>query len=58
VFTRTHLQLDEADETRTLDARPTMIMVKEQAKWQIVAFQNTRISEMPAEAQAAGRLAS
>jgi hypothetical protein len=33
-------------------------MVKEQEKWQIVALQNTRISEMPAEAQAASRLAS
>jgi len=35
------------------DTRPTMLMLKEQAKWQIVALQKTRISEVPAAAQAA-----
>jgi len=33
-------------------------VVKEQDKWQIVAFQNTKVSEVPAAAQAAARLAT
>jgi len=57
-FVRTHLTLDEGNETHELDARPTLIMAKGQGKWQIVALQNTKISEIPAAAQAAGRLAS
>jgi hypothetical protein len=32
------------------------LLSKEQGNWQIVAFQNMRISEMPAAAQAARRL--
>jgi len=35
-----------------------LIVVKEQDKWQIVAFQNTKISEVPVAAQAAARLAT
>src|ERR1700730_9467170 len=56
VFARAHLKFYEGNETREIDTRPTLIVVKEQGKWQIVAFQNTRISEMPAAAQAASRL--
>ena len=41
-----------------VDTRPTMIVVKEQGKWQIVAFQNTRIAEVPAAVQTAARLAT
>lgn len=58
VFARAHLQFKEGNETREMETRPTLIVVKEQAKWQIVAFQNTRISEVPAAAQAAARLAT
>lgn len=58
VYTRAHVKFFEAGEPRTLDARPTLIMVKEQRQWQIAAFQNTRISEMPAAASAASRLAT
>src|SRR5207244_13486854 len=43
---------------REIETRPTLIVVKEQDKWQIVAFQNTKISEVPAAAQAAARLAT
>ena len=32
---------------REIQARPTMVAVRENGKWQIVAFQNTRITEMP-----------
>jgi len=35
-----------------------LVVIKEQDKWQIVAFQNTKVSEVPAAAQAAARLAS
>lgn len=58
VFTHAHLKFFAGGEAREIETRPTMILVKEQAKWQIVAFQNTRISEMPAAAEAARRLAT
>ncbi len=58
VFSRAHLTFYQGDETREMGTRPTFIMSKEPAGWQIVAFQNTRISEMPLAAQAASRLAS
>ena len=58
VFTRAHVKYYEGDETHEMDARPTFIVVKEQEKWRIVAFQNTKMSEMPSAAQAASRLAS
>jgi uncharacterized protein (TIGR02246 family) len=35
-----------------VDTRPTMVLVKDQGNWQIVAFQNTRISDVPSAAQA------
>jgi uncharacterized protein (TIGR02246 family) len=58
VFTRAHLKFYEGNESREVDARPTFIMVREQGAWQVVAFQNTRISEMPAAGQTATRLIS
>jgi uncharacterized protein (TIGR02246 family) len=57
-FTQMHLALALGSPIPDFDTRPTMVMVKEQGKWQIVALQNTRISEVPAAAQAAARLAT
>jgi uncharacterized protein (TIGR02246 family) len=58
VFTQGHLRFSEAGEPRSMDARPTLIVVKQQGQWQIVAFQNTKISEVPPDALAASRLAT
>ena len=58
VFARAHVKFKENSEMREIETRPTLIVVKEQAKWQIVTFQNTKISEVPTAAQAAGRLAT
>jgi uncharacterized protein (TIGR02246 family) len=58
VFARAHVKFKENNETREIETRPTLIVVKEQAKWQIVAFQNTKISEVPTAAQDAARLAT
>ena len=58
VFARAHVKFKEGNEEREIETRPTLIVVKEQEKWQIVAFQNTKISEVPAAAQAAARLAT
>jgi uncharacterized protein (TIGR02246 family) len=56
-FARAHVKFKEGDQAREIETRPTLIVVKEQDKWQIVAFQNTKVSEVPAAAQAAARLA-
>ena len=40
------------------DTRPTMLMLKDQGKWQIVALQNTCISEVPSAVQAAAAAAA
>ncbi len=58
VFARTHVKFKQGNEARELETRPTLIVVKEQGKWQIIALQNTKISEVPAAAQAAARLAT
>jgi uncharacterized protein (TIGR02246 family) len=58
VFARAQVRFKEGNEEREIETRPTLIVVKEQNKWQIVAFQNTKISEVPAAAQAAARLAT
>ncbi len=58
VFSQMHLALAQGAPMPDFDTRPTMVMVKEQGKWQIVVLQNTRISEVPAAAQAAARLAT
>lgn len=41
-----------------VDTRPTMVFVNDGGNWQIVAFQNTRIAEVPAAAAAAAKLAT
>ncbi len=41
VFARAQVKFKEGNEARELETRPTLIVVKEQDKWQIVAFQNT-----------------
>ncbi len=59
VFTQAQVGFSEGGaQPREIHTRPTMIMTKQQGQWQIVAFQNTRISEMPAAALAASRLAT
>jgi len=58
VFARAHVTFSEGNETREIETRPTLIVVKEQAKWQIVTLQNTKISEVPTAAQDAARLAT
>jgi len=58
VFARAHVRFKEDNEVREIETRPTLIVVKQQAKWQIVAFQNTKVSEVPTAAQAAARLAT
>ena len=58
VWTASRLQTAPGSPMGELESRPTMIMVKEQGSWRIVALQNTRISEIPAAAQAAAKLAT
>ena len=58
VFARAQVKFKEGNEAREIETRPTLIVVKEQDKWEIVAFQNTKISEVPVAAQAAARLAT
>ncbi len=58
VFAQMHLALAQGAPMPDFDTRPTMVMVKEQGQWQIVALQNTRISEVPAAAKAAAQLAT
>ena len=57
-FAGASVKFKENDDVRELETRPTLIVVKEQGKWQIVVFQNTKVSEVPAAAQAAARLAT
>ena len=57
-FARAHVKFKEGDQAREIETRPTLVVVKEQDKWQIVAFQTTKVSEVPAAAQAAARLAT
>jgi uncharacterized protein (TIGR02246 family) len=58
VFARCHVKFTEGNEAREIATRPTLVVVKEQNRWQVVAFQNTKITEVPAAAQAAARLAT
>jgi uncharacterized protein (TIGR02246 family) len=58
VFLRARVKFQEGGEGREIHTRPTMVVVKENGKWQIVTFQNTRITDVPLAAQAAGRLAT
>lgn len=47
VFSQAHLDFLEGGAKRELDTRPTLIVVEQPQGWQIVTFQNTRISELP-----------
>jgi uncharacterized protein (TIGR02246 family) len=58
VFARAHVNFSDGSERLEIETRPTLIVVKEQAKWQIVTFQNTKISAVPPAAQDAARLAT
>lgn len=58
VLAQMHVKFEENNETREIKTRPTLIVVKGQARWQIVCFQNTKISEVPTAAQDAARLAT
>ena len=58
VFARANVKFKEGNQAREIETRPTLIVVKGQDNWQIVAFQNTKVSEVPAAAQAAARLAT
>ena len=58
VYTHAHLKFYQGVQACEMDARPTLTLVKDQGKWQIVALQNTKIWDMPAAAEAARRLAS
>jgi len=58
VFARASVNFKERNEARVIETRPTLIVAKEGEKWQIVAFQNTKVSDVPAAAQAAARLAT
>lgn len=58
IFARMQLRFRENNEPREIETRPTLIVVKDRQKWQIVAFQNTRISKVPTAAQAAAQLAT
>ena len=58
LFARCRLQFKEGHEAREIETRPTLVLVKEQDKWQIVGFQNTKVSDVPAAAQVAARLAT
>jgi uncharacterized protein (TIGR02246 family) len=46
IFLRQHLQFFEDGQSRELDARPTIVAENVNGTWQIVALQNTRISEV------------
>ena len=58
VFARAHVQFEEGEERREIETRPTLVALREQGKWQVVAFQNTKISEVPTAAQGAARRAT
>ena len=57
LFTRAQVRFKENNQDREIETRPTLILTKDDGKWQVVFLQNTRISEMPNAAQAAARLA-
>ncbi len=53
-FSRALVKFKEGNESREIETRPTLIVVKEQSGWRIVAFQNTKISDVPVAAQSCG----
>jgi uncharacterized protein (TIGR02246 family) len=46
-FTQGNITFRDPADKREINARPTMILVKVDGVWSIVAFQNTRVSELP-----------
>jgi uncharacterized protein (TIGR02246 family) len=58
VFAKAQVKFEDEKDPRAIETRPTLIVAKEQTKWQIVTFQNTKISEVPPAAQDAARLAT
>jgi uncharacterized protein (TIGR02246 family) len=58
VFAGAQVKFKENNEAREIETRPTFIVVKEEERWQIVTFQNTKVSQVPAAAQAAAQLAT
>lgn len=58
VFAGAQVKFKENNEAREIETRPTFIVVKEEERWQIVIFQNTKVSQVPAAAQAAAQLAT
>ena len=58
VFARSQVKFKEGNDGREIETRPTLIVIKEQDRWRFVTYQNTKIYEVPAAAQAVARLAS
>jgi len=58
VFAKARVTIKEGNEPREIESRPTFVVAREQGKWQIVGFQNTKISQMPSAAPAAASLAT
>jgi uncharacterized protein (TIGR02246 family) len=58
VFARAQVKCKEGGSRPEIETRPTLVVVKEQAMWRVVAFQNTKITEVPIAAQAAAQLAT
>ena len=54
VFVHAHLKFNDCGQPRKILARPTLVVVKENGRWQAAAFQNTWISEPPAAIKAPG----
>ena len=44
VFVRANVKFKEGNQAREIETRPTLIVIKERENWQIVAFQNTKVS--------------
>jgi uncharacterized protein (TIGR02246 family) len=47
VLAEAHLQFSEHGQPREIQARPTLIVVKEEGRWGIQMFQNTRVTDPP-----------
>lgn len=58
VHVKAHLKFYEGGEPRDIHALPTMIALKDDGNWQVAAFQNTRVSEMPKASQVSSAHAS
>jgi hypothetical protein len=43
VLAQAQARFKEGNERREIETRPTLVVVKEQGKWHVVAFQNTKV---------------